>query len=115
MVDPAPAARSTHPDPLDELLEELANALPAFVWSADRDAWRVVGLSPKTLQNLVSLGQGPGPVIRLGRRVGWRRRDLLAWLRGRLTVGPDLQERRTALVSTLHEVATKVGERKDRQ
>jgi len=52
------------------------------------DVEALTGLSRSTLYAMMSRGQFPKPV-RLGlRAVGWRERDLFAWLESR-TTGPE--------------------------
>ena len=84
---------SPAPDPLEAVLADLEAILPPVVWTADAKQWAVIGLSAKTVQNLVSRGIGPSSIVRMGRRTGFRRSDFLRWLRARLSVSTPAQAR----------------------
>lgn len=80
-----PAFRPT-PSPAEAALGELEANLPPICWTADPRPWAVIDISAKTVQNSIAEGRGPSPTLRLGRRTGFGRVDIIRWLRGRLTV-----------------------------
>ncbi len=67
----------------NQAIESLRQALPPIVWRTDRQAWRLLPVSPRTVANLDSLGTGPSGRVVLRGRVGYERDALLAWLAGR--------------------------------
>ena len=67
----------------NQAIESLRQALPPIIWRADRQAWRLLPLSPRTVANRDSLGEGPSGRVVLRGRVGYERDALLAWLAGR--------------------------------
>lgn len=68
---------------LEETLDRLRQELPPIVWRTDRQVWRLLPISPRTLANQDSLGTGPAGRVVLRGRVGYERDALLAWLAGR--------------------------------
>jgi hypothetical protein len=68
-------------------LSYLADAWPAeIVVRTEVDKFSGGFVSPKYLANLDSQGLGPNPKVRIGRKVGYRKRDLIAWLEKRAEI-----------------------------
>ena len=74
--------KSNAPQNLAQTLDRLRQELPPIVWRADRQAWRLLPISPRTLANRDCLGTGPTGRLVLAGRVGYEREALLAWLAG---------------------------------
>lgn len=55
-------------------------------WLNERQAARLLALSPKTLEKLRSTGGGP-EFLHIGRLVRYSRTELLAWARSRQSTG----------------------------
>ncbi|MBU1275401.1 MAG: hypothetical protein KJ720_08495 [Proteobacteria bacterium] len=70
----------------NELMDELASSLPPVLYRTNPRFRELTGLSPRTMANLDSLGQGPAQRVRLGKIVGYSRESLLSWLAKRLVV-----------------------------
>ena len=66
-------------------LSSLINQLPPIIARNKIDRYLGGLISRGYLQNLDSQGRGPRR-IRLGRRVGYLREDLVEWLQGRATI-----------------------------
>jgi hypothetical protein len=76
---------SALPSKRQETKEQLAvRSLPVLVVS-EREAARMYGMSPSSMQRLRASQDGPPPYVRLTEgRIGYRVRDLEAWLETRL-------------------------------
>ena len=66
------------------LVDELRKTLPPVLYRSHPKFQEWTGLHPRTLANLDSLGRGPAGKVTLGRRVGYERESLLAWLEARI-------------------------------
>ena len=67
------------------ILEQLGRELPVLVSRKDVPKFLGGMISSCYLANLDCVGEGP-PRVRLGRRVGYTREGLLAWLESRIRV-----------------------------
>ena len=68
------------------ILSELAEKLPPII-SRDHVEIHLGGIiSSKSLANLDSLGEGPKPRMRIGRKIAYRTVDLLDWLEKRTKI-----------------------------
>ncbi len=65
------------------ILKDLEESLPAIF--TRQTASKAIGglISPKTLSNLDSLGEGP-PKIKIGSKVGYEKTSFINWLKQRL-------------------------------
>lgn len=70
----------------------LNDETPVAAGAADQDrvlsqpeAARLMGLSTRTLERLVEIGEAPPRILLTGRRVAYWRTDVLVWLRARTT------------------------------
>lgn len=72
-----------------KLIDEIRSTLPPVLYRTNPRFRELTGLSPRTMANLDSLGQGPAQRVRLGRTVGYPKEALLAWLVERLVVEPS--------------------------
>lgn len=70
----------------ENTIKELAQALPPILYRTNPRFRELVGLSPRSMANLDSLGRGPAQRVLLGKAVGYPRQALLAWLAKRLRV-----------------------------
>jgi hypothetical protein len=68
-------------------LSYLADAWPSeLVVRTDVGKFSGGFIGPKYLANLDSQGLGPNPKVRIGRKVGYRKKDLIAWLEDRAEI-----------------------------
>lgn len=68
-----------------KVLDSLRSELPPIIFRINPNFRAWTGYHPRTIANLDSLGLGPGKVV-VGRKVGYEREALLAWLAKRLRV-----------------------------
>jgi predicted DNA-binding transcriptional regulator AlpA len=68
------------------LLEEIRKALPPVLYRTNPRFRELTGLSPRTMANLDSKGQGPAQRVRLGKSVGYPKEAIMKWLAERIQI-----------------------------
>jgi len=66
-------------------LSKMFEGLPPFIARTDVSYYSGGLLNSKTMANFDSLGTGPAGRVRIGRKIGYEKNSLIAWLEGRAT------------------------------
>ena len=69
----------------EELIRELEEKLPRFVFRDNKLIAEYTGLSTKYLANLDQWGKGPKRRVKIGKKVAYPRKDLIEFIIDRIT------------------------------